>query len=30
MLAMCRELGFEVGEDPSDYTVKFVRLELGH
>ncbi len=28
MLAMCRELGFEVGEDPGDYTVKLVRLEL--
>ena len=28
MLDMCRELGFEVGEDPSDYTLKFVRLEL--
>jgi hypothetical protein len=28
MLEMCRELGFEIGEDPSDYTVKLVRLEL--
>jgi acetyltransferase len=28
MLEMCRELGFEIGEDPSDYAVKLVRLEL--
>jgi acetyltransferase len=28
MLDMCRELGFEISEDPSDYTVKLVRLEL--
>ena len=28
MLEMCRELGFEICEDPSDYTVKLVRLEL--
>src|SRR5271169_4901071 len=28
MVDMCRELGFEVGEDPSDRTVKLVRLEL--
>ena len=28
MLNMCRDLGFAVGEDPSDYAVKLVRLEL--
>ena len=28
MLEMCRELGFEVGEDPTDRTVKLVRLQL--
>jgi acetyltransferase len=28
MLDMCRKLGFEVGDDPSDYTVKLARLEL--
>ena len=28
MLDMCREIGFEISEDPSDCTVKLVRLEL--
>jgi acetyltransferase len=28
MLDMCREFGFEISEDPSDYAVKLVQLEL--
>ena len=28
MLEMCRELGFEISEDPRDRTVKLVRLKL--
>ncbi len=28
MLDMCRELGFEICEDPSDYAMKLLRLEL--
>ena len=28
MLDMCRQLGFEIGEDPSDRSVKVVKLTL--
>jgi len=28
MLDMCRQLGFEISEDPSDRTVRLVRLQL--
>jgi hypothetical protein len=28
MLQMCRELGFEVADDPADATIKVVSLKL--
>jgi acetyltransferase len=28
MLDMCRQLGFQIVDDPNDPTINFVRLEL--
>jgi acetyltransferase len=28
MLDMCRQLGFQIADDPNDKTMKVVRLEL--
>jgi hypothetical protein len=28
MLDMCRQLGFQIGDEPNDRTMKVVRLEL--
>jgi hypothetical protein len=28
MLEMCRQLGFEIADDPNDRTLKIVRLRL--